>query len=462
MKTKTTKKIAAFLLSLTLLTGTAFPVWAQPETAAPETAQSENTQNKIDNSVKMPAIAIDAGASILVNAETNEIIHASNETKKMYPASCTKIMTALLALENCSLNDIVTMQDSDFTDVNNGASNAGLRPGEQITVENLLYCLMLPSGNEAANALARTIGGSIEQFADMMNSRAKELGCVNTHFVNPHGLHNENHYTCAYDLYLIARQAMQNETFAAVVNTAQKKLPATNKNSERVIYTTNALILRSSSPVYYDNCYGIKTGHTTPAGYCFVSYAQKDGYTYYSVVLGAKAGEEYAGSFTETKRLFEWAFDNFNMINATEAGEAVTECHVRLGRGTDHVTVVTSEDIPVLVPKGLTKDQLDVDISLKDSYDAPIQKNQKLGTVTYSYNGMECADADLIALTEVERSTILYVFDQITQFLHRVPVRIAIAVIIIMLILYVALSFAAGRSRLNKKRKKSNSRRNRK
>ncbi len=401
----------------------------------------------------MPTITVDAEASILVNAETGEIVHADNEKEKKYPASCTKIMTALLTVEKCSMDTVVTMQEEDFTDVTNGASNAGLKVGEQITVENLLYCLMLPSGNEAANALARVAGGSVDQFVSMMNDRAKELGCVNTHFVNPNGLHNENHYSCAYDLYLIAQQAMQNSTFATVVNTAQKKLPASNMNAERIIYTTNSLILSSYSSIYYDNCYGIKTGHTTPAGYCLVSYAKQSGYTYYSVVLGAKAGEVYAGSFTETRRMFEWAFDNFSMVNATESGEAVTECAVRLGRGTDHVTLVTSEDIPVLVPKGLDPSELDVSISVEESYDAPIAKGETLGTVTYSYKGMECATADLVSLTEVKRSPVLYALDEIGKFFRLMPVRIAILFIIAVFVLYVILSFIAGRNRRNKKRR---------
>lgn len=524
---KTNKKLTALLLSVVLLAGTTVPSFAEPEsdttantttsqttdTTAPEQSSTDNTdanpqqddaaagtnpagtengttsptegtdsaapaenaavqeepKNQTssmdeDGNVRMPTITVDAEASILVNAETGEIVHADNEKEKKYPASCTKIMTALLAVEKCSLDTVVTMQEEDFVDVKNGASNAGLKVGEKITIENLLYCLMLPSGNEAANALARTAGGTVDQFVSMMNDRAKELGCVNTHFVNPNGLHNENHYTCAYDLYLIAQQAMQNSTFATVVNTAQKKLPKTNMNEERIIYTTNSLILSSYSSIYYDNCYGIKTGHTTPAGYCLVSYAKQSGYTYYSVVLGAKAGEEYAGSFTETRRMFEWAFDNFSMLTATESGAAVTECPVRLGSGTDHVTLVTSEDVPVLVPDGLDASELDMKISVEDSYDAPIAKGEKLGTVSYSYRSMECATADLVSLTEIKRSPILYALDKIAKFFSLTPVRIAIAIIIAAFILYLILSFIAGRNRRNKryrlaqKRKKRNRR----
>lgn len=505
---KCKKQLAALLLSITLLTGMAVPSLAEPETTDPAPAATQttddtttdNTQPAADNDTaadetnpdantdaaeledaqadtqndtpdqaqpaepepetdgKSPQISIDAGASILINAETGEIIHAENEKEKKFPASTTKIMTALLALEKCNLSDVVTMQDEDFTDVKNGASNAGLKVGEKITVENLLYCLLLPSGNEAANALARVTGGSVDEFVQMMNDRAKELGCVNTHFANPNGLHDDNHYSCAYDLCLIAQQAMQNSTFATIVNTAQKKLPATNMNAERIIYTTNQLILSSYSSIYYDNCYGIKTGHTSQAGYCLVSYAKQSGYTYYSVVLGAKAGSEYAGSFTETKRLFEWAFDNFRLKTATEAGSAVTECPVRLGRGTDHVILVTAEDVSVLIPNDAEVSDLEVKISTEGSYDAPIAQGDKLGTVTYSYQGMECATADLIALSEVQRSPILYALDCIKRFFQMTAVRIITGIIIAAFVLYLVLSFIAGRNRRINRRKKRNAR----
>lgn len=514
---KCKRQLAALLLSVTLLTAMAVPSFAEPETGDSAATTTQTTDDSTSNSTqtntnqtdadtdadantdndantdaddvkpdstqadgaateenntseendetddKSPVITIDAKASILVNAETGEIIHAENEKEKEYPASTTKIMTALLVLEKCKLSDVVTMQEEDFIDVNNGASNAGLKTGEKITVENLLYCLLLPSGNEAANALARVTGGSVDEFVQMMNDRAKELGCVNTHFANPNGLHNDNHYTCAYDLCLIAQQAMQNSTFATIVNTAQKKLPATNMNAERIIYTTNHLILSSYSSIYYDNCYGIKTGHTSQAGYCLVSYAKQSGYTYYSVILGANAGSgQYAGSFTETKRLFEWAFDNFHMKTATQAGSAVTECPVRLGRGTDHVTLVTSDDVSVLIPSGADTSDLDVQISTEGSYDAPIAQGDKLGTVTYSYQGMKCATADLIALSEVQRSPILYAFDCIAKFLRLTAVRVIAAIVILVFLLYLILSFIAGRNRRinRKKKRKAQKRRN--
>ena len=413
-----------------------------------------------------PVINLSAGASICVNAETGEIIHEKNAKEKMYPASTTKIMTALLVLENCEdLSETVTMVKDDFADVANGASSAGLQLGETVTVEDLLYCMLLPSGNEAANALARYIGGDVASFAEMMNDCADKLGFVNTHFVNPNGLHDDDHYTCAYDLYLIAQAAMQFESFQTIVNTAQKKLSATNLQEERIVYTTNELILSRWSPQYYDYCYGIKTGHTTPAGYCLVSFANnKDvGLSYYSVVLGCPFDDEAAaaGSFVETKKLFQWAFSKYSMKTAAVSGDAITERKVRLGKDKDAVTLVTSEDVSVLIPRDADVSMLDVTVEAEDSYDAPIAAGDKLGTVTYSYHGKELASTDLVALTGIERSQLLFFLDQFKNFLLSRTFRIIAAVVVILLVvlLLVRAFFRRRRKRRRKLRQNKNRRR---
>lgn len=427
-----------------------------------EAAESEEAEPDLD-----PSIGIKANASICVNAETGEIIHEDNAKEKMYPASTTKIMTALLVLENCEdLSDTVTMQQVDFVDVENGASTSGLQVGETVTVETLLYCLMLPSGNEAANALARYIGGDVESFASMMNARAEELGCVNTHFVNANGLHDDDHYTCAYDLYLIAQADMQFEDFQTIANTAQKKLPATNKQDERIVYTTNELIRSRWSPIYYDNCYGIKTGHTTPAGYCLVSYAKDDdrGLSYYSVVLGCDFDDEaaYAGSFVETKSLFEWAFSKFSLKTAATAGDAITESKVRLGKDKDTVTLVADKNVSVLIPRDADISMLDVTVAAEESYDAPIAAGDKLGTVTYSYNGTELASTDLIALTGVERSQLLFYLDQLKNFLFSSTFAMIVIVIIILLVVLLVIRAIFHRRKRRRRLRQAKGRKRRK
>ena len=483
---KVKKQLAAFLLSLSLLTGMAAPVFAvdsdtsstQSTTSTSSDQASDSTETKTDKSSdtssdktddaaaqeteeqdpKNPTITIDAKASILVNAETGEIIEAKNEKKKEYPASTTKMMTALLALENCELSDVVTMKQEDIAAAGAGASNAGLKAGEQVTVENLLYCLMLPSAFEAANALARTAGGSVDNFVKMMNDRASELGCVNTHFVNPTGMHDTDHYSCAYDMYLIAREAMKNSTFQTIVNTAQKKLPETNMNPERIIYTTNELIRSSYSSIYYDNCYGIKTGHTTPAGYCLVSYAKQGSYSYYSVILGAKGGTEYAGSFTETKRLFEWAFDNFRRVTLLDESDtrAIREVPVTLSDDSDHVTVQPHGSIEATMPTDYDSSKLEFQIDLVDSVEAPVEAGQKLGTVTLVYNGTAYGTLDMTAAYGVVRSDFLYYVKTTKDYLSLWWVRVLI-VLAVVLILTLVIWLAVIRPRNKRRRRYSRS-----
>lgn len=448
----------------------------EPTDSTEEDSASSDTESEDEEEVPEeeeeapdldPAIAVNAGASICVNAETGEIIHENNAKEKMYPASTTKIMTALLVLENCDdLSDTVTMQTIDFSDVENGASTSGLQVGETVTVETLLYCLMLPSGNEAANALARYIGGDVESFAKMMNNRADELGCVNTHFVNPNGLHNDDHYTCAYDLYLIAQADMQFEAFQTIVNTAQKKLPATNLQEERIVYTTNELIRSRWASIYYDYCYGIKTGHTTPAGYCFVGYAKNEdaGLSYYSVVLGCDFDDEaaYAGSFVETKAMFEWAFSKFSLKTAASGGDAITERKVRLGKDKDTITLVTAEDVSVLLPRDADISMLDVTVEAEESYDAPIAVGDTLGTVTYSYNGTELASTDLVALTSIERSQLLFYLDQLRNFLLSSTFLVIVVVIIILLVVLLVIRAIFHRRKRRRRLRQTKGRKRRK
>ncbi len=363
-------------------------------------------------------ISADAGAAILADAKSDTILYERNSREKMYPASTTKIMTALLVLERGSLSDVVTMEEADYAGVTSASSSAGLKVSEEVTVETLLYGLMLPSGNEAANALARYVSGSTEAFVELMNQRAKELGCVNTHFANPNGLHDDNHYTCAYDLYRIAKQAMTDETFCDIANTAQKTLPASNLQAERKVYTTNQLILRRSDPTYYTYCNGIKTGHTTPAGYCFVSAAEKKDSSLISVVLGCEAGEngEAAKSFTETIKLFDWGFDNFDYQTLVASGDNIAEIDVRLSSEKDYVVLASAGPVSGLVPNDIQPDSLTFSKHIPESIDAPVKKGDVIGTLTVSQGDTVYGTVDLVATTDVSLSKVLYYADKLETF----------------------------------------------
>lgn len=404
---------------------------------------------------------IDATAALLVNGDTGMVLYEKNADEKRFPASTTKVMTALIVLENANLNDVVTAEEIDFKDVTADASNADIKVGEQVTVIDLLYCLMLPSANEAANMLARHVGGSIDGFADMMNAKATELGCTGTHFVNPNGLHNENHYTTARDLYLITRAAMQDETFAEVVNTALKTISKTNMHEERQVFTTNQLIYSSFQPWFYAWCKGVKTGHTSEAGNCLVSYAERGAGKLYSVVLGcadAPDSSTVALSFTETKRLFEWGFENFKSKTLAKQGDGIVNVKVNLSTDADELVLTAKQDLVASIPKDLEPEDLEVLPTVPSEVDAPIRAGDVIGSQSYSYDGVVYGTVELVALNDVEMSKVLYYADKLENFFKGSAFKIALVVLVIFLVLYVLFNLTFGRMRRRRQRSMMRSR----
>lgn len=370
------------------------------------------------------ALAVDdpnirAKSVILVDPETGQVFYERNADGRAYPASTTKIMTALLTLKYCDLDETETCIEEDKSTLEPGSTLAGIKVDETMTIHDLLYCLLLPSGNEAANMLARHVGGTVDNFVWMMNEEAAILGCTGTHFANPHGLHDDNHYTTARDLYLMAAEAMQNETFAEVVKTAVKTLQETNMQKERQVLSTNQLILRRADPWYYGNCKGIKTGTTSQAGACLVSAAEKDGGMLISVVMGCDKDDTSGGvrpNFTETKRLFEWGFDNFETQTLIQPDVTIATVDVALSTETDKLSVKTAEGLTAVVPKDLDTDNLNLVFDLPERVNAPISAGEKMGTVTISYAGVTYGSIDLVALNDISMSSVLYYKDKLDHF----------------------------------------------
>ena len=299
------KFFCLFLLAL-LLQSWCFPAFAS------------DTLTGLDTVPPPPELTLEAGAAILMDADTGEVLFRRNDQETMYPASTTKIMTCYLALQQLDPNSQVTIPQGIDQGIDDGASTVGLKPGEVLTVYELLECLMVASANEAANAAAILVSGTIQDFVALMNQTAKELGCQNTNFVNPNGLHEEAHYTTASDLALIAQAAMQDETFRRLCSTVHVEIPATNLSEARSLDTTNYLLPGSDFPAFdYEGALGIKTGFTTPAGCCLAAAAQRDGHTLISVVLDAPRetlddGVNVSGAFTQTTKLLNWGFSNYD------------------------------------------------------------------------------------------------------------------------------------------------------
>lgn len=274
----------------------------------------------VNRTTKDKKIDVYSEAAILIEKETGKILYEKNIDKKMYPASTTKILTAIIAIEKCDLNEKAVASKEAVRSVKTGYSTAAIQIGESFTVEELLKVLMVHSANEAGNILAEHIAGSIEEFAKLMNIKAREIGCENSNFVNPHGAHEDNHYTTAHDLALIGRYAMQNETFRKIVSTMECSLPNTEywteedslKYGERKFYNTNDLML-SNSKYYYPYVNGIKSGYTTPAKNCLVTGSNRYGFELIAVVLHAETtinGESARN--VDTINLLDYGYENFN------------------------------------------------------------------------------------------------------------------------------------------------------
>ena len=436
---KTRRFFSVFLL-LALIAGLA----VTPASAAEE-----------DGGVTPPELHCEA--VLLVDANTGRMVYGKNEHEQMYPASLTKIMTALLVLEavdsgQLSMDQQVTATESAMAGLAADGSTAGILVGEILTVEQLLQCMLIVSANEACNILAEEVSGSVDAFVDAMNAKAEALGCENTHFVNATGLHDSQHYTTAWDLYLITAEAMKHEDFMRICDTARATIPATNLSEERNLYTTNYLIDTWRSLGYiYSNAHGIKTGSTDEAGHCLVSSATEGSLSFISVVLGGpretlEDGEIRTYSFYDTRALFQWAFANFSYQTVLEEMEMVKEVSVALSK-VDHVSVHPASDVEILLPNGIDPATLERIINLESPVDAPITEGQVLGSLTLSLDGTELATVDLLANHDVESSGLLVFGRNVQLFFGQTIVKVIGIVLLVLLAALVLWKLTVGRRR---------------
>ncbi len=268
--------------------------------AGPGATQGSGTGGSVVNTLKQPEIQ--AQGAVLMDAATGNLLYSKEAETKFYPASITKLMTALLVAEKCSLDDTVTFSKTAVTNLESGAVTLGLVEGDKLTVRQSLYGLLLKSANEVANGLAEHTAGSISKFADMMNARAKELGCTNTNFVNPNGLNNSNHYTTPHDMALIARAAFQNGTVSKIASTLSYQIPATQKAAARTISLGHKMLYPNDAR-YYQGVIGGKTGYTSLAGNTLVTCAERDGVRLIAVIMKSKSTQ-----YTDTSALLDYGF----------------------------------------------------------------------------------------------------------------------------------------------------------
>lgn len=291
-----------------------------PMLSAEEEMEEQETEEEIPDSYYYPiesneiegwpqGPAIESAGAVVMDLDTGAFLYSKQAKEKMYPASITKIMTTLLLLENCDLDDTITFSGVVY-DLEEGSSHLGIQPGEKMTLRDCAYGIMLASANDISNGVAEYIGGSLSGFADMMNERAAQIGCVNTHFSNPHGLYSEDHYTCAYDMALIAQEAYKNPVFREIAGTTEYTIPETNLAEERS-FLNHHKMLQSDEEYYRDWCTGGKNGYTEDCLNTLVTFGEKDGMRLVSVVLRVNgAGKAY----DESIQILEYAFSNFQTV----------------------------------------------------------------------------------------------------------------------------------------------------
>ena len=346
---------------------------------------------------------------ILIEANTGKILYEKNSNDVRFPASTTKIMTAILTVENCNLDDVATVSHNAVYSIPYDYTHASLKEGEELTIEQLLYALMIPSANDAAIVLAEHISGSVEEFAKLMNKRAEELGCKNTHFVNPNGIHSKDHTSTSYDLALMGKFAMQNSIIRKIVSTTQFTLPATNKYSktDRIFNNSNDL-LSTYSRYYYEGTTGVKTGYTGEAGNCIIASAKKNDFEVILVVLGGESTNTgLSQRYLDCKTLFDYAFNNYSLKTLNEKNAILKQITVRgATEETQNLNVLIKDKIEIFSENSADLSSLEPEITLDENLMAPISANSAIGKITYNYDG-QTYSSDLIAETQVLSSDFL-------------------------------------------------------
>ena len=334
---------------------------------------------------------ITGDTAVLIDPQNMQVLYDKDMNKRMYPASTTKILTGIIAIEKGNMNDLIPIS---WEAVHIEGTHIGLQEGEQLTLKDLLYALLLNSSNDSGMAIAEYYGESVEGFSTLMNKKAEQIGAVHSNFTNPHGLPEENHYTTAYDMALIGQYAMQNEKFRQIVKEKTMTISRVDPDAQRYLVNHNKILWK------YEGATGIKTGYTVSAGQCIVAGANRNDRELIVVVLKSDGN----AIWSDTETLFNYGFNNFKNIRLVNRGQVMSQVNVEKGVQKS-VALVTAEDfswnVPVEQPNVVQNKLI-----LNKNIIAPVKKGQKLGELVYRDGEKELARVDLLAQNEVSRNII--------------------------------------------------------
>ena len=393
-------------------------------------------------------------AAVLVDLDSGRVLYGLNQDAERAPASLTKVMTVLLALEavdsgRVSLDEMITAQDDCQQGMEDDSSTSGITPGVVISMKDLLYCAMLQSANEACNIIGRYLGGSISGFVEQMNQKAEALGCQHTHFVNTNGLPAENHYSSAYDQYLIFAEAMQHPLFLEISNTTSYQADCSAVNFGEPIGNSNALInitsIYSNGGRYlYEGASGGKTGYTRAAGYCLISTAQRNGIRLLAVAMGCDGAlnaeiEDYY-NFIDSRTMYDWGFENFSMRTLLSANEVVSRLPVALAEEDAVALLRPTEEVQALVPNDLPDEAIQRDVIIyNEELSAPLAAGTVLGEVRISVGGEIFGTCKLVNSSAIELSRSSFLTQRVADILSRGWVIALLIILLVFAAIYITL-----------------------
>lgn len=392
-----------------------------------------------------PEPKLEAAAAILVDMSDGKVLFEKNADSRQFPASTTKMLTCLLALEKLDLQTVIT---ADAEAAGTGGNTIKLKEGESMDLLNMLHGMMIPSANDASVAIAKAVTGSVESFASMMNARARELGCKESNFVNPSGIHDELHYSSARDLALIALECMKNETFRQIVAKYEYTLPATEKSGERELKSTNFLLndTEDNHRIYvgndlryckYEGTIGVKTGYTSKAGGCLVAACERNGTKLLSVVLGSSG----MGRFADSIKVLDWGFENYRTITVLSGGYSFGNIKVIRGEF-NKVEAVLLADIFHTLPMDASTDIMSARAVLEESLKAPVKKGDVVGEVTL-YEGDEIVGTySAVAAKSVAEGGPLSAFgieDSAAARIWKIALAVLVTIVIFVLVIIIVI-----------------------
>lgn len=429
------KKLLSFFMAFAILISSCFAV--DFSSFADDKAMSIQSKGMYKVSEKVYA---DAYMLINLDDDSYPVIASKNAEKKKFPASLTKIVTAIVAINNIKDLQAKTTVSRYAIESLYGtyAQVAGLHIGDEVTMEELLYLTMVHSACDACQVLAEAVAGSVDAFVDMMNEYVKSLGCTDTHFTNDTGLHDDNHYTTARDMAIITLDAMKSDVFNTVSSTQLYEF-----NNQTFVHT-NLMLDRFHVSYYYEYASGIKTGSTTEAGYCVITKASKDGYNYLAVVMDSPIknldGYDTKCSFIDAATLFDWAFDGLKYSTVIRQNEVVAEIPVNNGKDSDTVQLISSKDVTTIVPKSLDASAVIVEpVNPPKSLDAPVTQGDFICNANIIYANQVIAETKLVAAKTVELSTFLKIMNALKRFFSNKIVILAIFILILGFIAYLVI-----------------------